>query len=467
MAVSVTGAPRRWHAEFAWLARGPSTANMARDVLIESHGDRFTAVSPDTPAVQVPHGTVRLPGLTLPGLANAHSHAFHRALRGSAAGDTFWAWRDRMYTVAERLDPDRYFTLARAVYAEMALAGVTCVGEFHYLHHDQGGIRYSDPNEIGRLLIAAAAAAGLRITLLDACYLAGGFAPGGAALPLAGVQLRFGDGSAAAWAERMAAFDCDSRGMIGGHARLGAAIHSVRAVAPDQVPEVMAWSHAHGAPVHAHLSEQPVENAECRAAFGATPAEVLYEAGALGPRSTMVHATHLAARDVELLGGSRSTVCVCPVTEADLADGVGPAPELALAGCPLALGSDGHSVIDLLEEARWLELSQRLVTGRRGHFSPADLVAALTAGGHACLGWPDAGEIVPGAYADLVTVPLDGPRLAGAPAGDPVAALFAAGTAADVRHVVVSGADVVRDGSHLLVDDVPGELAAAVRAVLG
>jgi formiminoglutamate deiminase len=264
----------------------------------------------------------------------------------------------------------------------------------------------------------------------------------------------------------MAAFDCGPRGMIGGHARLGAAIHSVRAVPPDQVPNVMAWSHAHGAPVHAHLSEQPLENAECQAAFGGTPAEVLYEAGALGPRSTMVHATHLTPRDVELLGGSQTTVCMCPVTEADLADGIGPAPALAASGCPLSLGSDGHSIIDLLEEARWMELSQRLATLRRGHFSAADLAVAATVSGHACLGWPDAGEIVPGAYADLVTVPLDGPRLAGAAAGDPLAALFAAGTAADIRHVVASGVDVVRDGRHLLVDDVPLELAAAVRAVL-
>jgi formiminoglutamate deiminase len=466
MTDSVAGAPRRWHAEFAWLARGAAPDGLAQDVLIEAHGDRFTAVTPGTPAAQVPLGTVRLPGLTLPGLANAHSHAFHRALRGAAAGDTFWAWRDQMYAVAERLDPDRYFALARAVYAEMALAGITCVGEFHYLHHGPGGIPYSDPNELGRLLIAAASVAGLRITLLDTCYLASGFASGGEARPLAGVQLRFGDGTAAGWAERMAAFDCDPRGMIGEHARLGAAIHSVRAVPPDQVPKVMAWSHAHGAPVHAHLSEQPLENAECQAAFGGTPAEVLYEAGALGPRSTMVHATHLTPRDVELLGGSQTTVCMCPVTEADLADGIGPAPALAASGCPLSLGSDGHSVIDLLEEARWMELSQRLATLRRGHFSPADLAVAATVSGHACLGWPDAGEIVPGAYADLVTVPLDGPRLAGAVAGDPLAALFAAGTAADIRHVVASGVDVVRDGRHLLVDDVPRELAAAVRAVL-
>ena len=466
MTNSVTGGPRRWHAEFAWLARGAAPDGLAHDVLIEAHGDRFTTVTPETPAAQVPPGTVRLPGLTLPGLANAHSHAFHRALRGAAAGDTFWTWRDQMYAVAGRLDPGTYFALARAVYAEMALAGITCVGEFHYLHHGPGGKAYRDPNEMGRVLIAAAAAAGLRITLLDACYLAGGFLPGGEPLPLAGVQLRFGDGSAAAWAERVSGFTRDSLGLVAPHARLGAAIHSVRAVSPDQVPEVMAWSHAHGAPVHAHLSEQPLENAECRAAFGGTPAEVLYAAGALGPRSTMVHATHLTSHDIDLLGGSQSTVCMCPITEADLADGVGPAPALAAAGSPLSLGSDGHSVIDLVEEARWLELSQRLVSRQRGLFTPAEQAAAATAGGHACLGWPEAGEIVPGAYADLVTVSLDSPRLAGG-AGDPLAALFAAGTAADVRHVVASGMDVVRDGRHLLVEDVPGSLAAAIGAVLG
>jgi len=456
--------PRRWHAELAWLGgAGP----LARDVLIEARGARFTAVAPGTQSGQLPPGTARLPGLTLPGLANAHSHAFHRALRGGPgeAGGTFWTWREQMYAVAGRLDPERYFALARAVYAEMALAGVTCVGEFHYLHHGPGGTRYSDPNECGWLLIRAAAAAGLRITLLDACYLAAGFEPGGRPVPLAGVQLRFGDGSAAAWADRVAGFGCDARGLVAGHARLGAAIHSVRAVGPDQMPEVIAWSHAYGAPVHAHLSEQPLENAECLAAFGQTPAGLLYQAGALGPRSTMVHATHLTERDVELVGGSRSTVCACPLTEADLADGVGPAPALAAAGAPLALGSDGHSAIDLIEEARWLELSQRLVTRRRGNFSAAALAAAATTAGHACLGWPDAGEIVPGAYADLVTLSLDSVRLAGG-GSDPLAAVFAAGTAADVRQVVAGGVDVVRDGYHLLVDDVPGELAAAVSAAL-
>jgi formiminoglutamate deiminase len=470
---------RRWHAELAWLGSGaPGTGGpgregvigdaVARDVLIEAAGERFTAVTPGVPASGLAPEVIRLPGLTLPGLANAHSHAFHRALRGlTAPGNargTFWTWRERMYQVASRLTPQGYYELARAVYAEMALAGITCVGEFHYLHHAPGGRPYSDPNEPGRLLIAAASAAGIRITLLDTCYLASGFAPGGAALPLEGVQARFGDGSAAGWAARMAGFGCDPRGMVAPHARLGAAIHSVRAVPPGQMPQIMAWAHAHDAPVHAHLSEQPRENEECLAAFGSTPAQVLSGAGVLGPRSTVVHATHLTPSDVSLLGAAGVTACLCPVTEADLADGVGPSPELAAAGCGLSLGSDGHSVIDLLEEARWLELSQRYVTRRRGHFTPGELAVIATKQGHACLGWPDAGAITPGGYADLVTVPLDTPRLAGAGPGV-LGRVFAAGTAADVRHVVVSGKDVVRDGRHLLAGDVGAALSAAIAAV--
>lgn len=458
---------RRWHAELAWLDRGASDpGELSHDVLIEASGERFTAVTPRVLADGLPPDVTRLTGLTLPGLANAHSHAFQRALRGGTPGrrGTFWTWRERMYEVASRLTPETYYALARAVYAEMALAGITCVGEFHYLHHASGGKPYSDPNELGRLLIAAASAAGIRITLLDTCYLASGFAPGGAALPLAGVQLRFGDGSAAAWAARLAEFGCDDRGTVAPHARLGAAIHSVRAVPPDQMPEVMAWSHRHAAPVHVHLSEQARENEECQAAFGGTPSEVLSEAGVLGPRSTMVHATHLTPSDVSLLGQSGVTACLCPVTEADLADGVGPSPALAAAGCALSLGSDGQSVIDLFEEARWLELSQRYVTRQRGHFTPGELAGIAAASGHACLGWPDAGAIVPGAYADLVTVSLGTPRLAGA-GTDVLGRLFAAGTASDVRHVVASGKDVVRDGHHLLVDEVGDALSVAVSAV--
>jgi formiminoglutamate deiminase len=463
--VPVTGGGiRRWHAELAWLpSRGVSF-----DVLIEAAGRHFTAVSPGVRPGYCPPGTVRLAGLTLPGLANAHSHAFHRALRGTgqARQGTFWTWRERMYQVAGTLEPDSYLALARGVYAEMALAGVTCVGEFHYLHHAAGGVRYTDPNMMGRVLMEAAAQAGLRITLLDTCYLAGGLSADGVPEPLSGVQLRFGDGDGTQWADRVSELGADEHGLLAAHARAGVAIHSVRAVPPDQMRPVIAWSHAFGAPLHAHLSEQPAENDACLAAYGVTPAGLLDRAGALGPRATMVHATHLTGDDIELLGGSRTVACLCPTTEADLADGVGPARALAAAGCPLSLGSDSHAIIDLLTEARLVEMGERLTTGQRGVFRAEELARAATTNGHACLGWPEAGEIAAGGYADLVTVALDTPRLAGTTAATALESVIFAGSAADVRNVVISGADVVADGRHLLVDDVPAALSAAITPLL-
>jgi len=436
-------------------------------VLIEAEGDRFTAVTPAVPAAQLPPGVITLPGLTLPGLANGHSHAFHRALRGITQADrgTFWTWRDRMYAVASRLDPDSYLALATAVYAEMALAGITCVGEFHYLHHGRDGARYADPNEMGRALLAAAAAAGIRITLLDTCYLSGGLSSDGRPQPLAGPQLRFGDGDGEAWAARADALGADSRGALSPVARAGAAIHSVRAVPPPQMHPVVAWSHRLGAPLHVHLSEQLAENEACLAAYHGTPAEVLYEAGALSPRSTMVHATHLTPRDLELLGGSRAFACLCPTTEADLADGIGPADALTSAGSLLTVGSDSQAVIDLFEEARRVEQYERLATGRRGHFTADALARAATLDGHASLGWPEAGEITPGALADLVTVSLDSPRLAGTAASSALESVIFAASATDVASVVIGGRDVVRDGRHLLVPDVPSALSTALRAV--
>ncbi len=484
---------RSWLAELAWL---PGQGVRA-EVLIEAAGGRFTAVTPGAGAGPRAAGATRLPGLTLPGLANAHSHAFHRALRGitQAGPGTFWTWRERMYDVAARLDPDSYLALATGVYAEMALAGVTCVGEFHYLHHGPGGTRYADPNEMGRVLLAAASRAGLRITLLDTCYLSGGLAAGGLPLPLAGPQLRFGDGDADAWAARADALGADPSGALSPVARAGAAIHSVRAVPLDQMHPVVAWSQRLGAPLHTHLSEQVAENEACLAAYRRTPAEVLYEAGVLGPRASVVHATHLAGHDLELIGGSRAYTCLCPTTEADLADGIGPAAALAAAGSPLTVGSDSHAVIDLFDEARRIEQYERLASGERGHFTAAELARAATMDGHASLGWPEAGEITTGALADLVTVSLDSARLAGAAgaaaadgrgpaspatlaASSPAASSPAAGslatalesvvfaaTAADVASVVIGGRDVVRGGRHLLLDDVPGQLAAAIRTV--
>jgi formiminoglutamate deiminase len=446
---------RRWHAEYAWVGR------LASNVLIEADGERFTSVTADV--AEVPADAVRLRGLTLPGFANAHSHAFHRALRGAtqAGKGTFWTWREIMYAVAERLDPDSYFQLARAVYAEMALAGITCVGEFHYLHHQAGGEPYADPNAMGQALAAAAAEAGLRITLLDTCYLAGGLNRDGI-IPLAGPQLRFGDDDGAGWAARMAGFSLDAHGMLGTHAQVGAAIHSVRAVPPEQMGPVVTWAHRHGAPLHAHLSEQVAENTACMEVYGVTPTRLLYDEEALGPRTSVVHATHVSAADIALLGGSQAYACICPTTERDLGDGLAPSMRLASAGCRLTLGSDSHAVIDILEEARGVEYSERLARQSRGVFTASALLHAACGDGHASLGWPDAGEIAPGEWADLVTVTLDSVRTAGSPALE--AAVFGA-SAADVTGVVAGGRDVVGDGGHLLVPDVPAALAAAIAAV--
>jgi formiminoglutamate deiminase len=333
----------------------------------------------------------------------------------------------------------------------MALAGVTCVGEFHYLHHGPGGTAYADPNAMGAAVAQAAREAGIRITVLDTCYLAGGFDT-----ELTRPQLRFSDGDVGGWLGRVSRFD------PGPGAKLGAAVHSVRAVPARDIEMVAEWA-ARGAVLHAHVSEQPAENEACLAAHGRTPTALLHQAGALASNFTAVHGTHLTGADVELYGLNRATVCFCPTTERDLADGVGPAAALRAAGAALALGSDSHAVIDLFEEARGVELDERLITGRRGGHGAADLLVAATEAGHACLGWRDAGRIEAGALADLVTIALDTPRTAGCP---PTAAtaVFAA-SAADVTHVLVSGRVVVADGVHQLIPDVPATLAAAIGAV--
>ncbi|CAL9299184.1 8-oxoguanine deaminase [Streptomyces sp. SudanB135_2055] len=448
--MTTTERTRTYWLEHAWLG-----THVEPGVAVDVGDDgRIAAVRTDVPAP--PPGAEILRGLTLPGLANAHSHAFHRALRGTVqvGSGTFWTWREVMYSVADRLTPETYLDLARAVYAEMALAGITTVGEFHYVHHAPGGTAYADPNAMGEALIQAAADAGVRITLLDTCYLSSGFGQ-----PPDTHQLRFSDGTADAWAQRCSVLEERD------HARIGAAVHSVRAVPADQLATVARWAEERGAPLHVHLSEQTAENDACHAAHGCTPTRLLADHGVLGPRTTGVHNTHLTDEDIALLGGSRTGTCMCPTTERDLADGIGPAAALQQAGSPLSLGSDSHAVVDLLEEARAMELNERLRTRTRGHWTAAALLRAASADGHAALGWDDAGTIEPGARADLATVALDSVRTAGPlPRLGAETAVFAA-TAADVRHTVVGGRHVVRDGAHTLVPDVPRALARAVAAL--
>jgi formiminoglutamate deiminase len=330
-----------------------------------------------------------------------------------------------MYAVAERLDPDTYLTLARAAYREMVAAGYTAVAEFHYLHHQPDGTPYAEPNAMGEALREAARQAGIRIRLLDTCYVSSGFGA-----PPEGVQRRYSDGDAKAWAARAGAGP--------------AAIHSVRAVPREQLPVF------HGrAPLHVHLSEQVAENDACLAAYGVTPTRLLHEADLLGPDTTVVHATHLCSDDIELLGTTGTNVCITPTTERDLADGIGPARRLHDAGCRITIGSDSHAVVDPFEELRGLEMDERLATGQRGHWSAAELLAV--GAGH---------QIEVGAPADLVTLDTASPRTAGTGA-DEHTAVFAA-TAADVVQVVAAGRVVFTSGDE---DQIGRELAEAIGAL--
>jgi formiminoglutamate deiminase len=446
--------------ELAWLGG----ERPERDVLIEVSGERIRSLTAGASAP--PSDAERLEGLVIPGFANAHSHAFQRALRGRTHGDvrracggagppspptggSFWTWREQMYALAEALTPDSMLSLARATFAEMALAGITLVGEFHYLHNGPGGSRYEDPNALGIAVVEAARQAGVRLTLLDTCYLHGGIGA-----PAEGAQLRFCDADAHEWAARVDQLAIDTAS-----ARLGAAIHSVRAVDPDSAATVARWASERGVPLHAHVSEQPAENEACLEAYGATPTELLFQAGALSERFTAVHATHISSSDLERLGAARACCCLCPTTERDLADGAAPAAEMRRAGARLAIGTDSHALIEPLEEARAIELDERLVSGVRGRHSPPELLHAATRGGYESLGWSEGGTIAEGALADLVAIRLDSVRLAGA-APEEAVAVFAA-AAADVGDVIVGGRFVVRAGRHLSLD-VPRELRDAV-----
>jgi formiminoglutamate deiminase len=443
-----------WWCEHAWL--GGDTVDSG--VMISVADGRITSIRSDN----APNSTSnRLYGLVIPGMANAHSHAFHRALRGRTQRDrgSFWTWRDLMYRAAGRLDPDRYRMLSRGVYAEMALAGITSVGEFHYLHHDVGGRRYSDPNAMGYALIEGAADAGPRLTLLDTCYLSS--APDGAPLN-DGPQQRFGDGSGVDWADRVEALYQQTQSSP--DVLIGAALHSVRGVPIGHMPAVVEWAETHQRPLHVHSSEQRTEIDQCIAVYGRTPTAVLRDAGVLRPRTTAVHATHLTPEDIGDLDDTATGVCFCPTTERDLGDGIGPASALIDANGLFSLGSDSHAMIDMFEEARAVELDERLAREERGIIGAAKLLHAATAGGQHALGWTDAGTFRVGARADFVAVDLNSVRTAG---GDVSAetVVFAA-SAGDVTDVVIDGRVVVADRRHVRVDAV-AELGSAISDLMG
>lgn len=382
--------------------------------------------------VQARHDDVIL-GTVIPGMGNAHSHAFHRALRGRthAEGGDFWRWRERMYATAAALEPENYYELARAVFAEMLVSGWTAVGEFHYVHHRKDGTPYPAAHTMEHAIAAAAKDAGIRLTLLDTSYLSGGIG-----MPLSAAQRRFGDGSPEAWLERWHTVRASLNDET---VTVGAAFHSVRGVSPEAMTTILAGLPA-DVPLHIHLSEQQQENRDSLERYGLTPTGLLASLGALSPRLSVVHATHLTDHDVELLGSAGVTVVMCPTTEADLGDGIGPARRLHDAGARIALGSDQNAVVDPFLEARGLEAGERLAAQLRGRFSPSELLRAAGPNGYSALGLK--GGIAVGAWCDLVEVDPASRRTIGS---DPEQLLLTA-TADDVRTAIVGGAVVAREG---------------------
>lgn len=399
------------------------------DVRIEVDADgRIAALtrglSASSPLFLHPDANLQL-GVVVPGFANTHSHLFHRALRGATGGDDFWSWRQAMYRIAGRLEPDLYRRLAAAVFSEMVAAGYTSVAEFHYLHHRPDGRPY--PHHDMEMAVAAGAAeAGIRLTLLDTCYLHSGLGDG-SGTPLTPEQARFGDGSAAAWLERWYRLR-DALAREYPQCKLGAAVHSVRALTPAEIAEAVAGL-PDDVPLHVHVSEQPRENADCLAATGLTPTGVLAQAEALSGRTSVVHATHLTDEDIALIAGSGTTVSLCPTTEADLGDGIARVADLAEAGVPLTIGTDEDVVTDPFAELRLLESTARLAGGRRGVL---DAAALWRAGAGRAQGDPG---LRVGDAADLVEIDTSSARLAGT---DPLTWPLTA-SADDVARVVVGG----------------------------
>lgn len=368
----------------------------------------------------------------LPGFVNAHSHAFQRGLRGRGetfpnqptgpAGTvgmgSFWSWREAMYSLVESLDRDRFRELTLRAFREMRSAGITTVGEFHYFHHGKGG---APDYAFDEAVIEAAAEAGVRLVLLQTYYREGG--PG---RPLEPAQRRFRSDSVPAFVEQLDRLAELVSGAGSPGASLGVVAHSIRAAPPDDVAALFEEAVRRDLPFHMHVEEQVREIVECASAYGSRPLELLIgrlslDRPEVARRFTGVHCTHTDPADMARFAGAGGNVCICPTTEANLGDGIADLPGILAAGGRLSLGTDSNARISMLEEARWLELVQRLARERRGVARDetreggrvaTTLLDAATANGARALGVP-AGALRPGAWADLVAFDLGHPELAG------------------------------------------------------
>ena len=425
-------------------------------IVIDSNGriasiGPLDEINPDGNPIKHLEGKVLLPAMV-----NAHSHAFQRLLRGRThragpAGDNFWTWRKVMYHVANTLTPESIRAASRQAFLEMMLSGITAVGEFHYVHHQPGGVSYADPSVLALAVIEAARDVGIRIVLLRTVYLRGDFdqEPGEH-------QKRFCDPSISEAMQRIE----DLRGAIEGMADLrvsmGVACHSVRAMAKE---DIVSLKTTHGdLPFHLHVSEQRSEVQSCIDAYGLGPIAMLAEAGVLDGMVTLVHGTHLEPGEDELIARFGSTVCVCPSTEADLGDGLIDASALYQRGVPLSLGTDDHTLSSILEEARRLEMHERLrkearntLTSTEGESSVDPAFRAATLGGARSLNL-SMGDLGVGLWADCVSYDLNDPSLAGCDDESLLGALMFSADNRALRDVMVGGKWVVKDGIHPMAE---------------
>lgn len=451
--------------------------HVGRDGLIEEIDSGGRAARGDTAAMTLAANVASLPGdfstapgrgvhrlrgkALIPGFCNGHSHAFQRLLRGRTerrlvgrSSDDFWSWRGAMYRITENLQPEDVEVVSRMAFMEMLLAGYTHVAEFHYLHNQVGGQAYDDPAELSVRVLEAADKAGIGITLLRVAYQRGG--PGKA--PSA-AQRRFTDSDPDRYLAALEVTELLAEPAARRPVLVGMAAHSVRALDAPYLQALAQMAEGTERLLHAHIAEQPQEIEECLEEHGKRPTEVFADCGLLGERFTAVHATHLGDGEAQLLGEAGASVCVCPTTERNLGDGLPNLGALVEAGVTLAIGSDSQARIDPFAELQGLEDGERLRTGARNCLVQADgsvapnLLSLGTAGGHRAAGLP-AGGISVGQRADLVSVDISGPSLAGVRSGADsedalLAALVLAGHASLVRDVWVGGRHVVEDGSML------------------
>ena len=398
----------------------------------------------------------------LPGLVNAHSHAFQRVLRGlteyrtGADKDSFWTWREAMYSAATRLTPDDIYDASRMAFLEMALSGITTVGEFHYLQHNADGSAYEDPTLLSKTVIQAARDVGLRIALLFVAYARSGFQTEPNTH-----QARFIEQDPERYLQN---FEHLTAEVTAGDGTVwtGIAPHSVRAVPLSYLKAICTFASAKSVPVHMHVAEQPAEVSACIAEYGRSPVALLDSEGLLSNRFTAVHAVHVTEKSVRAMAAKGAMVCACPTTERNLGDGVVPADLYSREDVSLCLGTDSQTQIDLLEDAREVEYHLRLQKMQRVVLceEEADDRAALAAqlfdcasiNGARSLGSRDALSVNEGG--DFFTVDLNDVSIAGAGPDDLLPAIVFSLARTAVKEVVVNGRQIVSDGRHRDQDEI-------------